>query len=671
MFFYRIEAEILNYDSKMCERRYEGYVSDRTEYFFNKNKYRFLIFIASVNKNRIIAGAVSEKICNTYERFSSFIKDIGIECENTEVNEVTWKEFKNILQNSRYNSYISDYEDKMQRMGIDSLMQRYVRVSYYEKIAGDIKSKDEIIKGALKLPCGDTLAEEIERIYEKPAKEEERHHPVHYMIHIDDGVAADSTFEYLMSALYSNRRIKSRRYAVINIEKSSFDDEYEDAYNELFVMSEDGAVVISCNTEAEEESESLRHGITGKIIKICEYIRKYKNRVLIIFRIPVECKILKDKIYENIPRMSFVEINEEALSFERAKEYLKEKAANNHIAPDEELYTKINNKDMSFRAAELNDCFDIWYDKKLKTEIFPQYSKITCARTEEMKEKPKGNAYEELMSMVGLKNSKEIINDAIKFYKVQKVMAAKGRKTKRKAMHMVFTGNPGTAKTTVARLLARILKDNGVLSVGDFYELGRADLVGRYVGWTAKTVKEKFAAAKGSVMLIDEAYSLIDDRRGSYGDEAIDTIVQEMENNREDMVVIFAGYPKEMETFLNRNSGLRSRIAYHINFDDYNANELYEIAELMAKKEDMHLDAGVKEKLMADFENAVKKENFGNGRYVRNIIEKAQMKQGSRIADMDFDSITDKELSLLKCEDFELENEKPAEMRRKIGFSLQ
>ena len=130
-------------------------------------------------------------------------------------------------------------------------------------------------------------------------------------------------------------------------------------------------------------------------------------------------------------------------------------------------------------------------------------------------------------------------------------------------MHMVFTGNPGTAKTTVARLFARILKENGVLSKGDLIECGRSDLVGKYVGWTAVQVKNMFKKAKGSVLFIDEAYSLCDDRSGSYGDEAINTIVQEMENNRDDMVVIFAGYPKEMNDFLDRNPGLRSRIAFH------------------------------------------------------------------------------------------------------------
>lgn len=163
-------------------------------------------------------------------------------------------------------------------------------------------------------------------------------------------------------------------------------------------------------------------------------------------------------------------------------------------------------------------------------------------------------------------------------------------KVDRPAMHMVFTGNPGTAKTTVARLFARIMRENGLLSRGHLVEVGRGDLVGKYVGWTAQTVQKKFEQAEGGVLFIDEAYALVDDRSGSYGDEAINTIVQEMENHRDDMVVIFAGYPDRMEEFLQKNPGLRSRIAYHVPFADYSVEELCSIAALTARKKGLHLD---------------------------------------------------------------------------------
>jgi AAA+ superfamily predicted ATPase len=220
-------------------------------------------------------------------------------------------------------------------------------------------------------------------------------------------------------------------------------------------------------------------------------------------------------------------------------------------------------------------------------------------------------------------------------------------------MHMVFSGSPGTAKTSAARLFAKIMKDNGVLSVGGLVEVGRGDLVGKYVGWTAKTVTNKFREAKGSVLFIDEAYSLVDDRSGSYGDEAINTIVQEMENRRDDIVVIFAGYTDKMEEFLQRNPGLRSRIAFHIPFPDYSVNELLEILELMAGKQSMTLDAGVREKVIPIVERARKEQDFGNGRYMRTLLDNARMKLAGRMLAHGSDNVTKKDLTRLTAADFE------------------
>lgn len=172
---------------------------------------------------------------------------------------------------------------------------------------------------------------------------------------------------------------------------------------------------------------------------------------------------------------------------------------------------------------------------------------------------------------------------------MQKLYEEKGVKWDHPAMHMIFSGNPGTAKTTVARLFARIMRENGLLSKGQLVEVSRGDLVGKYVGWTAPTIQAKFKAAIGSVLFIDEAYSLVDDRDGSFGDEAINTIVQEMENHRADVVVIFAGYPDKMEGFLAKNPGLRSRIAFHVPFADYTSGELCEIAQLISQKNGMTL----------------------------------------------------------------------------------
>jgi SpoVK/Ycf46/Vps4 family AAA+-type ATPase len=179
-------------------------------------------------------------------------------------------------------------------------------------------------------------------------------------------------------------------------------------------------------------------------------------------------------------------------------------------------------------------------------------------------------------------------------------------------------------------------------------------------------VKKKFKEAKGSVLFIDEAYSLVDDRDGMFGDEAINTIVQEMENHRDDVVVVFAGYPDKMEKFLQKNPGLRSRIAYHVPFDDYNVDELCDIADLIAKKKDLVLADDARAKLREVFAVALQDDDYGNGRYVRNILEKAKMKQASRLVAMDYSAVTSEDVRTIVASDIEMPVKKAKQTR--IGF---
>lgn len=276
------------------------------------------------------------------------------------------------------------------------------------------------------------------------------------------------------------------------------------------------------------------------------------------------------------------------------------------------------------------------------------------------------DAYTELSNLIGLSGAKEVIKRALDFFTVQKMFQEKGIRLKRPSMHMMFTGNPGTAKTTVARLFARIMKYNGLLENGELTEVGRADLVGRFIGHTAPQVKEVFERARGGVLFIDEAYSLVDDRNGSFADEAINTIVQEMENVRDDTVVIFAGYPDQMEKLLEKNPGLRSRISYHVPFSNYDTNELFAITELLTKENDMTLADGVKEKLSPIFDAFKNLPDFGNGRFVRNLFEQAIQKQASRLIQGDISKMATCEFATLTADDFD----KPADVNRKmrIGF---
>ena len=215
----------------------------------------------------------------------------------------------------------------------------------------------------------------------------------------------------------------------------------------------------------------------------------------------------------------------------------------------------------------------------MKNKTYPAYREVD--RLTVKSEEKSNDAYADFQEMIGLVEQKALIEQIIAAHRVQKMRLDMNLDKQKAALHM--RGTPGTAKTTVARLIAQILSRDGVLKTGRFVECGRADLVAKYVGWTAKAVRAKFREARGGVLFIDEAYSLSDGEHATFGDEAINTIVQEMENHRDDVIVIFAGYPDKMKDFLDRNEGLRSRIAFHVEFPDYTADELTDIFKLATK----------------------------------------------------------------------------------------
>ena len=235
----------------------------------------------------------------------------------------------------------------------------------------------------------------------------------------------------------------------------------------------------------------------------------------------------------------------------------------------------------------------------------------------------KRNYMDELQALVGIKAAKDQVKKILAFAKMRKAMEEKGEQLEPITLNMEFVGNPGTAKTTVARIVAGVLKEIGIITSGEFIEVGRADLVAQYVGQTAPMVKSVFQRAKGGVLFIDEAYSLLDKGNGRFGDEALNMIVQEMENNRKDTIVIFAGYPDEMDEFFLRNPGLRSRVPFRVRFDDYTTDELSDICELEAGKRGFLIDVKAKEIIKKICESSTQNIENGNGRFCRNLVEKA------------------------------------------------
>ena len=239
----------------------------------------------------------------------------------------------------------------------------------------------------------------------------------------------------------------------------------------------------------------------------------------------------------------------------------------------------------------------------------------------------------EINELVGLAPVKEYVFGLADNLQVQQRRAAAGLKTASLSMHMIFTGNPGTGKTTIARLVARYLKAIGALKGGQLVEVTRADLVGRYTGHTAPLTNSVIESALGGVLFIDEAYSLYRGEQDSFGLEAIDTLVKGMEDHRDELVVILAGYTKEMETFLTANSGLASRFPNRIEFPDYTAVELLQITRVLAKNKGYTLAEACTEPLLGYYARWQESDarTAGNGRLARNTLEKAIFHQSRRL----------------------------------------
>ena len=631
---------------------------------FNEGSSTKYCFVSGIGDDIVTFGVITTQCANLVDLVGKYAKSLGLDVKLSFPDEITFATMQNLLGNADSNSFIEDDGEVLERFGLDRIMGRRGRgIEFGENLVNFNATREEIFDSAKKLCISETMIPELERIYKGSKSLKAHGHPVHYIVETDDREARKGIYRTLLDALYVNIRLNSARYTFLDFRPGEGFSKV--CYEALYKVSEGGTVVVRylASEDGDEDGSSNEQ---DTIDNICEMAKKYRNKVLTVLCFPRECKKVKAQFYESLGNMSFVEIREDFLGDEAAKAFLSERAKDNHVKTDKRLFEKLS-VGQTYLAAELREMFDEWYDKKLKTSVYPQYKDIACARKDVIKAKPQGSAYDELDEMIGLSEAKSVIKKAINYYKMQKLYEEKGVKRDNPAMHMIFSGNPGTAKTTVARLFARIMRENGLLSNGQLVEVGRGDLVGRYVGWTAQAVQAKFRAAVGGVLFIDEAYSLVDDRDGSYGDEAINTIVQEMENRRSDVVVIFAGYPDKMEAFLRKNPGLRSRIAFHVPFADYSTDDLCKIADIISKKNGMRIDEGALSKLERVFDVARVYEDFGNGRYVRNIFEQAKMNQATRLLEKDFDAITDDDVITITEDDIIIPEEKKF-AKKQIGF---
>jgi len=693
MLFYKIEAEIVNartfsekdesigaetganrkkyttFRGSEQWKNFKVFASQQSDDIYWRSNCKTYIFTVGVKNEAIIQLAIVSRCeVNTFSMAKDYLTSIDAEFINITAEEITIRAIIDLVQTGSRNELIKDDDEVLAMFGLDELTSRRNRnyCDYSETVYLEKANEKTLKSKASSLLCGDTLIPEIERIYQAPLYIPERGHPVHYMIECNDAEVTEQIIKALFSALYENKRIRSRRCCNIKY----FDNGHALPLDFINALSRTcfGSVMVHHYHSDYNDDDEYATPDMDEIEKLCDSIKKYKNDVLTILCLPRNTDKTKNTFIEQLGSVTIIPIREDIVFGGKAKAYLQQLAKSSSIKTDKSLYSNISDDGKGYLASDLNIIFDKWFSKKLKTGVYQQYAAFESADYQVAKQKPKGDAYTEMDKMIGLADVKSVINQALDFFKAQKLFKDKGIPTENTAMHMVFTGNPGTAKTTAARLFAQIMKDNGLLSEGRLYEVGRADLVGKYVGWTAQIVKQKFRAARGSVLFIDEAYSLVDDKDGMFGDEAINTIVQEMENNREDMVVIFAGYPDKMESFLQKNPGLRSRIAFHVPFEDYNSEELYQITSLLAENKKMMLSPEVEGKLLPIFDTHMKQDDFGNGRFARNLLEKAQMKQASRLVSLDPSVVTKEDVMTLNADDFEVP-ELPSVQKKTIGFA--
>ena len=617
---------------------------------FEENPACF-VYVRGTRKTVVDAIACVDSSCDEKKFAKTFAEKLFDNIADIKVSEGKMFDFVNNIGDAEIDSYLTDSSATIDRLGL-GFFYEICHGSFEERIVTEHKTKTSVYADVNKYFLDEEYKRELDRIYASKTLKKPIGNPAHYFMVSNDDDARMVRNRNLVFSLFHKGRINTKKYTIIGLRDRRISEWH---IEQLYRINADGVIVLRVDEDILFESETRNY--KWRWSGIVNIIKRYASSVVTIISMDNASMNTRNKIISSLHGIALIKFYDQEYKGESAVDCFCEIARQNGTNAPESEIEKIRKSDSTYSKRSLQTIYSDWYNEYVATVQFPEYTAYFNGKGGEDDTLNEKNAYDKLSEMIGLGNVKKVIDGAINYFKLQKEYKERGIDFARPAMHMVFSGNPGTAKTTVARLLAQILRDNKVLSRGGLVE-----------GQTAPKVKDVFRRAKGSVLFIDEAYSLLDDKKGLYGDEAINTIVQEMENARDDTIVIFAGYKNEMEEFVERNPGLSSRIAFHVDFDDYSEDELLAITKLLARQNSIIIDESCDQKLLDIYKNARQNPSFGNGRYARNVLEKAKLNQASRIAKQDIEYLSDEQLKTIVAADIGVDDERQKQTISRLGF---
>ena len=623
---------VLNVTSEMVKTNarinFRDYYSDTTIGSMNiylyknlRNDFKFLCY--REEGNAILAAfAYNENKCS-YQDACNYFMDVLNEAflinhMKSEPVELTMYQFLDCVMETRRRDYgycgtrlIDD--TNLWIYYCQYMDKRTIRYHFSEKIISEKVKKHNAI-------YDQSFLNELSNIENHVNESGHTGNIVHYVISSRSPEAANDMAEALMQKLLKAKRIRSRRMEIISdIEPELYRNE---THIEDTIENNIGGVIVFDLTEKFGHNP-VDYKMTSNYI--LDLLKKYRNKCLFIFTYNMQQPGFSYSILPYISKYVVpVMLREGTGDRKAAIEYMKELIQDSDYAK----YANQANEFMkqfpgdAFTQTDVLMAFEQFEAWCLNKNMLQAYEYNFSEDYMQDRDENANSSYDQLQMLIGLKPVKEKIDNIIAENMVEKERRRRaGRDYTLGTMHMIFGGNPGSAKTTVAKLFAGIAKEKGILKSGAFVERGGMDLNG--FGYLYK-IREAFEAAKGGVLFIDEAYSMS-------SDSAVTVLIQEMENHRDDVITILAGYNERMQDFMKINEGLKSRIPYWINFPDYNADELTEIFQLMIKERGFTAEEEAIKEAHYLLDKVKNNDNFGNGRYVRNLVDQVVQNQSVRL----------------------------------------